>query len=54
MNLQSILNIAIPLVAALAVLVPKLARSILFESLIHPLRRTEIQAKGTRMTVGQR
>ncbi len=43
MDWREALNIGIPLVVALLVLVPKLARSILFESLSHPLRRTEIR-----------
>ena len=40
-----VLDIALPLIAVLLVVVPKLSRSILFESLFHPFGRTEIQVR---------
>ena len=49
-----ILDIAVPLVAVLLVTVPKLSRSILFESLFHPFRRTEIQIRDSHISAVHR
>ena len=47
-----VLDIAVPLIAAvLFVIVPKLSRSILFESLFHPFRKSEIHVRDSHVFV---
>jgi hypothetical protein len=53
MSWKLIMDVAVPLACALFVLVPKLARSILFESLFHPFRKTELRVRDSGMTMGQ-
>ncbi len=53
MSWRLVLDVAVPLASALFVLVPKLARSILLESLFHPFRKTEIRVRDSSITVGQ-
>lgn len=54
MNWQLVLEFGIPIVCVVLVLVPKLTRSIFLESLLHPLRRSEIQVDGRHVSAAHR
>lgn len=54
MSRQLILDVAVPVISILLLLVPRLTRSILLESLLHPFRTTELREANGRIQAVRR